>query len=317
MEYVAVFSDGSRRSTLAHHGIKNQKWGIRRFQNEDGTLTPAGIERYRKMKKPSFETHYNPATVGAGVVAGFKTGGPLGGVVGGLAATAATGATYALAKHRYDKYEKAYNKTVDKSLGKLADLDKMEREDSTQLYNWKDPKATVKQLAKLGYSVGEIAADLPFDLTESGKEEEYVRKILGQKSAGESNAKPSKRWEDMSSKERAAASNRLTDAMISGKKSEVDSEIKKYRDAAKNPDYVRVKDKQSMQKTKSADEYFNSFANDPDYIRVKDKQGNDAFVKITNKKTAEASLSYLGYNTSEIAKILGMSEEQVRKMRGF
>lgn len=23
---------------LAHHGIKGQKWGIRRFQNEDGTL---------------------------------------------------------------------------------------------------------------------------------------------------------------------------------------------------------------------------------------------------------------------------------------
>lgn len=31
---------------LYHHGIKGQKWGIRRFQNEDGTLTPAGIKRY-------------------------------------------------------------------------------------------------------------------------------------------------------------------------------------------------------------------------------------------------------------------------------
>lgn len=29
-------------SYLAHHGIKGQKWGIRRFQNEDGSLTPAG-----------------------------------------------------------------------------------------------------------------------------------------------------------------------------------------------------------------------------------------------------------------------------------
>lgn len=32
---------------LQHHGIKGQKWGVRRFENEDGTLTPEGKERYR------------------------------------------------------------------------------------------------------------------------------------------------------------------------------------------------------------------------------------------------------------------------------
>lgn len=31
---------------LMHHGIKGQKWGIRRFQNEDGSLTEAGKKRY-------------------------------------------------------------------------------------------------------------------------------------------------------------------------------------------------------------------------------------------------------------------------------
>lgn len=31
---------------LMHFGIPGQKWGERRFQNEDGTLTPAGKERY-------------------------------------------------------------------------------------------------------------------------------------------------------------------------------------------------------------------------------------------------------------------------------
>lgn len=31
---------------LAHHGILGQKWGIRRYQNLDGTLTEAGRERY-------------------------------------------------------------------------------------------------------------------------------------------------------------------------------------------------------------------------------------------------------------------------------
>ena len=31
---------------LMHHGIKGQRWGVRRYQNEDGSLTPAGKKRY-------------------------------------------------------------------------------------------------------------------------------------------------------------------------------------------------------------------------------------------------------------------------------
>ena len=34
-------------NTLAHHGIKGQKWGVRRFQDQNGTLTPEGRKRYR------------------------------------------------------------------------------------------------------------------------------------------------------------------------------------------------------------------------------------------------------------------------------
>lgn len=31
---------------IYHHGVKGQKWGVRRYQNEDGSLTPAGKKRY-------------------------------------------------------------------------------------------------------------------------------------------------------------------------------------------------------------------------------------------------------------------------------
>lgn len=42
MQYTVVRSD----EYLEHHGVKGQKHGIRRYQNEDGSLTPEGREHY-------------------------------------------------------------------------------------------------------------------------------------------------------------------------------------------------------------------------------------------------------------------------------
>lgn len=63
----------TRQGELYHHGIKGQKWGVRRFQNKDGSVTPAGARRYydgdenRKKnevettnkKSKNNKTHYN------------------------------------------------------------------------------------------------------------------------------------------------------------------------------------------------------------------------------------------------------------------
>ena len=46
MSNFMIAIDANGQPYLAHHGIKGQKWGVRRYQNPDGSLTEAGIKRY-------------------------------------------------------------------------------------------------------------------------------------------------------------------------------------------------------------------------------------------------------------------------------
>ena len=54
---------------LYHHGIKGQKWGIRRFQNKDGSLTKAGEKRYSEESDKKIQTNHDGSKI---IPVGFK-----------------------------------------------------------------------------------------------------------------------------------------------------------------------------------------------------------------------------------------------------
>ena len=58
MEYIPSYLDDlyadiqpSYTDSLMHHGVRGQRWGVRRYQNPDGSLTSKGKYRYNHTKK--------------------------------------------------------------------------------------------------------------------------------------------------------------------------------------------------------------------------------------------------------------------------
>lgn len=124
--YKAVFSS---KSSLSHHGIKNQKWGVRRYQNPDGSLTPEGRKRYGVGEKDA-STKFKTSDVYA--MEGAKRGGLLG---------AAVGKTIGVYK---EKKEVKEQKKVDKF---FKDVDDIER-NSSYNFSVNDRKKPLDQNVK-------------------------------------------------------------------------------------------------------------------------------------------------------------------------
>ena len=102
---------------LEHYGIKGMKWGIRRFQNKDGSLTKAGLKRYSDAA----------SEVASKVGKSIAEGGKKLGEAAGKAAQATK--EKIVEKHAQRKEEKRVADLMSKPIRKLTEEERAERMD--------------------------------------------------------------------------------------------------------------------------------------------------------------------------------------------
>lgn len=129
---------------LRHYGIKGQRWGVRRFQEEDGSLTPAGKERYdddkKQIQNDKQDTKKNTIFTKRNIAIG------------------ATAAVAALAVIGYMRYKQNSNAVRSKPMeivaGKKIDVDKL---------------SDIDRVIKKGTKFQRISSRSFEDYTEAGK----------------------------------------------------------------------------------------------------------------------------------------------------
>lgn len=88
------------KNELYHHGILGQRWGIRRFQRKDGSLTSSGKKRYSDNGDSEHKKSRNKkVAIAAGITAG---------------ATIAAASVYLTAKNRKSKAMSVIKEMSDK-----------------------------------------------------------------------------------------------------------------------------------------------------------------------------------------------------------
>ena len=128
---------------LIHYGVKGMRWGVRRYQNKDGSLTPAGKKRYSSGETNSKSIRSKKAS---DVIASRSALNAV--AIPAVTVVALMGVTYALAKLSVNSFKKS----------KMLDLEELK--DASIFKSIKDlPK--LKKREKSEESMKRINPDFP------------------------------------------------------------------------------------------------------------------------------------------------------------
>ena len=156
---------------IKHHGIKGQKWGVRRFQNKDGSLTAKGKKRYNDDDDEVVKVKKN-VIADAKAKAGWE--GPLP-KLGELADLKKVD------PEKYQKYQKYMNDAINSAeqpkqntkqnkRNMNVDIDKISKKanDAKNLYD--QYEETLRTAAK-SHAAKEAKAKISYDLSQMSDEE--------------------------------------------------------------------------------------------------------------------------------------------------
>ena len=149
MNYYLINGELCNRDELEHHGVRGMKWGVRRYQNPDGSLTAAGKRRIRRQEQADYDES----------------------VTYDIKQAAKAGSNLKLARRELSSVEKKLEKASGEKADKLADRQKLlEQYIENQKMNNDFSVKVAERYASLGNPYwGVKLRDIPVETTKSGE----------------------------------------------------------------------------------------------------------------------------------------------------
>ena len=161
-------------NSLQHHGVKGQKWGVRRYQNKDGSLTAAGKKRQEADdKKASSNAKKTIVSKSAG---GRSYDNP---TLENLSQDEANAVKRKIVKQKEldDKFEKAMKEDDPETARKRAVVEKAKLEDEYARYS-PEGQAKSQAVERLG-SAKDIASNAATGFKESANLANQISRFGG------------------------------------------------------------------------------------------------------------------------------------------